>query len=132
MSIAAELTVKMYEARDAMKSVLRDKYKAKIGQCKIQILDEMAATKTDVLPACISLVKRIQSNGAPEIVKAMMFSACIEIIEGFENGYKTHDQKWRDAFIMPIAQQMQKRGIKEVHISMLPDGKATFELIPIK
>lgn len=41
----------------------------------------------------------------------------------------TDDAAWRDHFVKPIADEMQKRGIAELHIR-LKDGKAKFELLP--
>lgn len=45
-------------------------------------------------------------------------------------GMKTDDEKWRDHFIYPIALEMKRRGIGELHIKIQENGKAAFELIP--
>lgn len=48
-------------------------------------------------------------------------------IGGFEE--KSDDEKWRDHFVLPIAEEMKRRGIGELHIIM-KGGKAAYELLP--
>ena len=43
---------------------------------------------------------------------------------------RTDDEKWHDQFVMPIATEMNRRGIGEMRIRMTGKGTAVFELIP--
>ena len=49
-------------------------------------------------------------------------------IEGFPE--KTDDEKWRDHFVLPIAEEMKRRGIGELRIKLTEKGTAVFELLP--
>jgi len=41
---------------------------------------------------------------------------------------KSDDEKWRDHFVLPIAEEMKRRGIGELRIKLTEKGTAVFEL----
>lgn len=44
---------------------------------------------------------------------------------------REHEQEiWGERFVKPIADEMQRRGVKEMHIC-IRDGKASFDLVPV-
>jgi hypothetical protein len=49
-------------------------------------------------------------------------------LAGFQE--KTDDEKWRDHFVLPIAEEMKRRGIGEMRIKLTEKGTAVFELLP--
>lgn len=67
------------------------------------------------------------------------------ILEGFETRYREglqvatkdkglaeHDRAWRKSFIQPIAQEMKKRKVGYLRITLRDDGKASYVLQPME
>lgn len=76
-----EIAVKLYRAREAMKSLFRDEYPAKVHELQILIRRAMVKWNLDEIPTTMKIVEALQEQEPDsEMTQALFLAACVELI----------------------------------------------------
>lgn len=77
-----QMAAQLYDTRDTMRRFFGDEYPGKVSKYRPYLEAETQNHGGKVLPAMISLVEKLQSNGdGNEIAMAMMMATAVEMIE---------------------------------------------------
>ena len=78
-----QIAAKLYEARSAMRSLLGEKYPARVEVFKQYIREVMAKTGCDYMMATIQIAKALAADTTKDtgVQQGMIYAACVEISE---------------------------------------------------
>lgn len=79
-----QTAARLYEARGTMRSLLGEKYPARVEVFKQYIWDVMAKTGCDYMMATIQIAKALAADTTKDngMQQGMIYAACVEISEG--------------------------------------------------
>lgn len=81
----AQIAAKFYDARDAMKFLLKEDYQERVAEYQQYIKAQMAKTGVGELEATMQVVKLLQDRAAGNgVAQSLILAACLEMIEGLE------------------------------------------------
>lgn len=78
---AVQLAAQMYDARDAMRGLYKDKFPAKVAEYQVFIKKAAALHGCDELKATMKLIAKLEAANLGGIPQALLLAAYVELVE---------------------------------------------------